>query len=161
MTLKAALVDPHCQMFIRAFFTYMWEYDADRPREYKRLLYVVLEGAHDESAIIEVDDSGCPGLSSAIPSVTDGTMAFVHHTDATQFLRDKMSEFFVKNSPLTDSVVFQRKMKDIGDVQLTATLSRLAAGLPLYKVLSRLCAHPCVCRRVSLRVGVSGTTEAL
>jgi hypothetical protein len=121
-------------MFLRSFFNYMWDYDSSRHITDRRLLYMVLEGDHSEAAIIEVDDSGCPGLSSAIPSESEGAMAFVHHTDATQFLRDQMSAFFVLNSPLTDPATFQATMKQIGDVQLSATLNRLAKGLPLYKV---------------------------
>ncbi len=35
------------QMFIRAFFKYLWEYDADRLPENRKLLYVVLTGSHE------------------------------------------------------------------------------------------------------------------
>ncbi len=128
-------------MFIRAFFTYMWDYDVGRPPEAQKLLYVVLEGDHDESAVLEVDDSGCPGLSSAIPFESEGAKAFVHHTDATEFLRDQMSAFFVYNSPLTDPVAFKAEMKALGDVQLTTTLMRLASGLPVYKVGRHISTH--------------------
>ena len=126
-------------MFIRTFFNYMWSFDTLRPPLEKKLLYIVLEGEHNETAVLEVDDSGCPGLSSAVPSVSDGAMAFVHHTDATEFLRGQMTTFFMTNTALNDSAAFLAEMKTVGTQQLTATLTRLASGLPLYKVCETLC----------------------
>ena len=122
------------QMFLRAYFRYMWDFDTPRTAENRKLLYVILEGEHNESAVLQVDDTGCPGLSSAIPGVTDDAMAFVHHADATTFLRDQMSNFFVSNTPMNDTPTFLQTMRSVGDVQLIATLSRLAGGLPMYKV---------------------------
>ena len=84
--------------------------------------------------MLEVDDTGCPGLAAAIPFESDGTMTFVHHADATQYLRDQMSSFFIDNSLLTDAVEFEGLMKSLGDAQLMATLGRLAGGLPMYRV---------------------------
>jgi hypothetical protein len=42
------------QMFIRAFFSYMWTFDLRRTKENKKLMYVVLQGEHEESAVVEV-----------------------------------------------------------------------------------------------------------
>lgn len=42
---------PAEQLFLTAFFKYMWEYDAGRAPADRKLLYIVLEGAHNESAV--------------------------------------------------------------------------------------------------------------
>jgi hypothetical protein len=49
----------------------------------------------------------------------------------------------VTNSPLTDDAEFKRTMKSIGDVQLQATLLRLAKGLPVFQVRCRSTALEC------------------
>jgi hypothetical protein len=84
--------------FLTAFFQYMWLEDAERSKEDKKLLYVVLQGDHQEVAVIEVHDFGCPGLAAAVASETEKNEFFVHHQAATEFLRKDLAHFFVKVS---------------------------------------------------------------
>ena len=65
----------------------------------------MLQGDHDEAAVLEVTGSGCPGLAAAIPSVTQGAMAFVHHAQATAFLRARVAELMAKVSSAHDGTL--------------------------------------------------------
>ena len=126
--------------FFDAFFNYMWLEDFSRDALNKKLLYVTLQGSHSEQGVLEIDNDGCPGMAAAIPSASNAGSFFVHHTQATDFLRLSMSTFFVASLPSYftlpsfDILDFQSSMNALGASQLNLTASKLAAGLPLITV---------------------------
>ena len=72
-------------------------------------------------------DDGCPGMAAAVASASSFGNYFIHHTEATSFLRERLSSFFLTSFPtsfpagVTDSVRFKQQMDNLGDLQLTGT----------------------------------------
>ncbi|PRP75325.1 hypothetical protein PROFUN_05636 [Planoprotostelium fungivorum] len=143
--LKAIVNDPVTSMtpgnlttwFMTAFFQYMWNQDAVRLAEDKKLKYVVLEGNHKETAVIEIYKTGCPGLAPAVASDTEENSFFVHHAAATKVLRESLAEFMIRKYPISLNLTvenFLDQSEAIGGIQLQNTLAKLAKGLPFYSV---------------------------
>lgn len=72
----------------------------------------------------------------AVRAQTDAEQFFVHHGDATGVLRKGYAAFFKRLFPtqIPSEAAFQAKMDEVYGVQLGNTLTRLAAGLPIYSV---------------------------
>lgn len=102
---------------------------------------VVLGGGHREGAVINVRLSDEVWPFTRVPLVSPAwgaTQIFVNHPDVVTFLRRQVAAFLVRR-PETglqrgDLEALCAKVAELGAQQLSATLARLAAGLPVYDV---------------------------
>lgn len=139
--LRSMLIDPEDFLvrkelpsdLLRAVFRHMWRAPED-------VEWVVLEGEHEERAVVIVSlDREVHAYTKvpAVPPSLDGRQAFVAHPQVTAYLREENASFLLERSPALAHRVhrgdFVRRMRRIADVQLEATLSRLANGLPVYE----------------------------
>lgn len=139
--LRSMLVDPDDFLVrdrlpsevLRAVFRHMWRSPED-------VEWVVLRGAHREQAVVIVSlDHEVHAYTKvpAVPPSLEGRQTFVAHPQVTAYLREENASFLLERSPSLAVRVpradFVRRMRRIADVQLEATLSRLARGLPVYE----------------------------
>lgn len=115
---------------LRAFFAAMWRGEPDP-------VFVVLDGAHDERAVVTFE---APDLLDPTTSLTPSCperfahQAFVYHAAAVRFTRRRAARWLVErvrgrpDTALTEALV--RATHALGDHQLAVTLAALAPGLP-------------------------------
>lgn len=103
--------------------------------------WVVLSGEHHERAVVVVRLEGEVRPYTKVPAIAPASalgQAFVAHPQVTAYLREQNAHFLLEQLPsLRRRVPVERlsaAMRELADVQLDATLSRLAAGLPRYEV---------------------------
>lgn len=120
--------------FLRAFFRLRWAGEAD-------VDYVILAGDHQESAVVVVrlEDQVWP--FSRVPLIRPAGVIqiFVDHPQVVSFLRRQTAGHFALQ-PITGLLpgdherLFER-IEELAASQLSATLGRLAQGLPLFEAL--------------------------
>ncbi len=118
---------------LTAYFRRLWSADG-------RLEFVVLEGGHAESAIVEVDMGGPVHAYSNIPLVSPrvgATEVFVVHPQVSAFIRRENAAFLLESVPSlmasgVDEAAFLNAQHALAQQQLTETLNRLAPGLPVF-----------------------------
>ena len=122
--------------FMRAFYTGLWEGAPDHA-------WVVLGGAHAEGAVVNVTVEGGLGPFSEVPMIAPsigGVQMFVNHPQVVDYLRDQNARFLARrvNHLLPEEELSEEtltaEIKELGGTQAGATLSALAAGLPVFTV---------------------------
>lgn len=116
--------------FMRIFFNALWQG--------KPLDYVVLEGSHQEGAVVNITINGDIQRQTPIPTITPqvgSKQMFVNHPQAAAFLRQELASGI---DSLTSCKVgpqaFFEAMADLASQQLGHTLQALAKGLPVFEV---------------------------
>ncbi|CAN5813008.1 hypothetical protein BH23GEM11_BH23GEM11_07730 [soil metagenome] len=112
---------------LRAFFQALWDGD-------EAMVFEVLPGDHHEEAVVQVhaDD---PELLVACPHY--GAMElFVHHPDAVGWIQGLQAHFAAEGGWVLPEQIprLLAVQKQLGSLQLQATLERLAPGLPVFEV---------------------------
>jgi rhodanese-related sulfurtransferase len=137
--LRFVMTDPHYRVrpelvrsFLRAFHQARW---AGSPE----VEWVVLGGDHVEGAVLLVQVEGDLHAFTRIPLVSpqvDGLQLFVSHPQVTAYLRRETASFLVRCGlvPADQEGALLDALQALGDQHLGATLARLAAGLPLYRL---------------------------
>ncbi len=102
---------------------------------------VVLPGGHPEGAVLDVRVEG--GVSAwtpvpLVPARCAGTQTFVSHPEVVAVLRRELVSFLVSAADLTGVGPSRQSalagvVDELGARQMGATLSRLAAGLPIFR----------------------------
>ncbi|MBV1857131.1 MAG: rhodanese-like domain-containing protein, partial [Nannocystaceae bacterium] len=116
-----------------AYFRRLWSPDA-------RLEFVVLEGGHAESAVVEVDMGGPVHAYSSIPLVSPRvgeTEVFVVHPQVSAFIRRENAAFLLEAVPSlmaagVDEPAFLAAQRALAQQQLNETTHRLAPDLPVF-----------------------------
>lgn len=101
---------------------------------------VSLSGGHEESGVLLVESREPLHPYTRIPLVSprvEGEQLFVHHPQITAFQRAQIDAFFVGH-PLLPGLAGKLEAlslahAELGSRQLEITLSRLAAGLPIFR----------------------------
>lgn len=121
--------------FLTAFHELRWEGAPE-------LEFVILGGDHVEGAVVEVVVDAELHSYTRIPLVSpqvDGLQMFVAHPQVTAHLRNEAASFLCEQDVVPaarrDELVEAIAAK--GDRQLGATLSRLAKGLPVFRITFR------------------------
>ena len=114
---------------IRAIYRALWEG--------KDIEFVVLEGGHNEGAVVNIMlDGEEVRAETKIPTISPsvkGVQVFVNHPQATSFMRQEILGHMAKITGLElDLDKFEKQIREIGNKQLTATIGYLAEGLPIY-----------------------------
>lgn len=120
---------------LRGFWTTRWK-GAPEPE------YVVLGGSHGEGAVVNVTLDESLWTFSKVPLLSpsvDGLQMFVNHPQVAKQLRSHVSEFLLRVEDLLPAVPSNRNalvetVYALGQKHLEATLSVLAAGLPMFEV---------------------------
>lgn len=107
--------------------------------------YVVLTGAHQEAAVLNVVMDEELWAFSRVPLVSpnvDGHQLFVNHPQVATYLRQHVCEFLLRVEDLLPVVPASRKklvetVHALSQQHLEATLGQLAKGLPVYEVRFR------------------------
>ncbi|MBL8921320.1 MAG: rhodanese-like domain-containing protein [Myxococcaceae bacterium] len=123
------------QQVMHGFWTTRWK-GAPEPE------YVVLGGGHAEGAVVNVTLDESLWTFSKVPLLSpnvDGLQMFVNHPQVAQQLRAHVAEFLLRVEGLLPVVPRDRgalieTVGRLGQQHLTATLSVLAAGLPVFEV---------------------------
>ncbi len=116
-----------------AYFQRLWAAEG-------RLEFVVLQGDHAESAIVEVDMGGPVHAFSTIPLVSPRvgeTEVFVVHPQVSAFIRRENAAFLLEAVPSlmasgVDEQAFLASQHALAHQQLTETIRRLAPRLPSF-----------------------------
>jgi hypothetical protein len=113
---------------IRSFFRRLWTGDP-------RLVLDILEGEHEEVAVVQVRTEGAPGLVTACPHF-GATDLFVHHPEAVARLHALHAAFLARSGRIPAERVPKvlRFQEDLGVRHVETTLGRLAPGLPVFDV---------------------------
>jgi len=116
--------------FMRTFFRGLWN---GAPVD-----YVVLEGDHQEGAVVNIVVADEINPETMIPTITpqvNGKQMFVNHPQAASFLRRELSVGIDALIPVkVDADEFFTAMGQLAQQQLGHTLQALAKGLPLFEV---------------------------
>eukprot|EP00741_Cyanophora_paradoxa_P001282 tig00000475_g1239.t1 len=131
---------------VRSFTRALW---ADASRGAGRFVLEVLDGDHNEGAVILVKSAGCKGSSAEVaphqgalapgskPAIGDGE-AFIFHYADVPTLREFNAKFFANDvRPLTalSAVAYADVVADINGIfapGLNYTVQKLASTLPMY-----------------------------
>jgi hypothetical protein len=115
--------------FLKTFFQSLW---AGGPVE-----YVVLEGDHQEGAVVNVVLAGEVNGETPIPTITPqvrGQQMFVNHPQAASFLRWELAIGIDQLTPVTvEPTSFHHAIGELANRQLGHTLQALAKGLPIFE----------------------------
>lgn len=119
---------------LEAFFELLWR-DED-------LQYVVLDGDHEEQALVTIDVEGASHPTASIPSLCASEElppVFVQHRAARRFLLERSVEFvatLVEELAIVtpDWRAFRQEVATLAEAQLDRTASILMSGLPRYEV---------------------------
>lgn len=137
--LRFAMTDPSygvrpalAQAFLRAFHELRW---AGAPE----LEWVVLGGEHVEAAVASVVFGGALHSYTRVPLVSPmvaGAQMFVNHPQVTAFLRAELASHLVESGvcPGDAAAELLPTLERLGGLQAHGTLTRLAAGLPVYEI---------------------------
>lgn len=117
--------------FLEAFHRLRW---SGAPE----LEWIVLGGAHAEGAVANVTVEGTLHSYTRIPLVSPnvgGVQMFVNHPQVTAFLRRELAAFLC-DARLADvsEAAIAAGIEELGSVQVTETLHRLAKGLPAFEI---------------------------
>lgn len=122
------------EAFLRAYHLERWQ-SAPEPS------FVTLGGGHAEGAVVLVELAQEPRPFSYIPLVSpaaEGSQMFVDHPQVISLLRRQWAQFLVSRGELGltagDEEGLFNAIQELGARQLKATLSKLAAGLPMYRI---------------------------
>lgn len=125
------------QIVIKSYFDRLW---AGNPH----LRYVVLEGEHQEGAVVNVmlkDDEVHPftAIPMIEPDIRD-TEIFVNHPQVTRWLRSERVRFLLGSDPWLathdiDPDGFVKAVNELGDLHLNLTVTALAPTLPVFSVM--------------------------
>ena len=115
--------------FMRIFFKSLWQ---GKPLE-----YVVLEGDHQEGAVVNITITGDVHRDTPIPTITPqvgGKQMFVNHPQAAGFLRMELANGIDQLTPYKiDVQAYFEAMGELANQQLGHTLQALAKGLPVFE----------------------------
>ena len=119
--------------FLRAYFRRWWEGAPE-------LAPTLLPGDHEEAAVINIRIEGTLCGPTPIPLVSpasDGRQMFINHPDVSAFLRASFIRFHLSGYgalvvPADREEGLRQAYAELGQRQLVATVSHLAAGLPVY-----------------------------
>ncbi len=137
--LRFAMTDPSygvrpelAQAFLRAFHELRW---AGAPE----LEWVVLGGEHVEAAVASVVITGALHSYTRVPLVSPmvaGAQMFVNHPQVTAFLRAELATHLVESGvcPPDAARDLLPTLERLGGIQANGTLTRLAAGLPVFEI---------------------------
>ncbi len=109
------------------------------------LEWVVLGGAHTEGAVVNITVEGSLHSYTRVPLVSPnvgGVQMFVNHPQVTSFLRRELASALCESR--ASSIGEERltaAIEELGGVQATQTLGRLAKGLPLFEIRFDLAGH--------------------
>jgi len=110
------------------------------------LSFAVLEGEHEESAVVRVWLDQPIHAYTRVPTFPaasgESTAFFVAHPEVSAFLRRELGSFLVENATelglrAPDVVPFQHELEALADRQVAATLRHLAREVPVYDVHMR------------------------
>jgi len=104
--------------------------------------YVVLGGSHGEGAVVNVTLDEDLWTFSRVPLLSpnvDGVQMFVNHPQVARQLRSHVAEFLLRSESLLPAVPAKKQtlvdaVHELGQQHLVATVSVLAAGLPIFEV---------------------------
>lgn len=137
--LRFAMTDPGygvrpelAEAFLKAFHQLRW---AGAPE----LEWVVLGGEHVEAAVASVVVTGALHSYTRIPLVSPmvaGAQMFVNHPQVTAYLRAELATHLTESGVCPGDVAHALlpTLERLGAAQAGATLSRLAAGLPVFEI---------------------------
>ncbi|MGM0575416.1 MAG: hypothetical protein ACQEXJ_06770 [Myxococcota bacterium] len=117
---------------LRAIFVRLWEGQPD-------VRFVVLEGVHEEEAVVVVDEDESAEPETAAPVLEPGEGApsvFMLHRPAVRHVRDVGARWLpdvlrrLHPGERLDAEALRGRVDDLGARQIEATVSRLAAHLP-------------------------------
>ncbi len=122
--------------FLRAYFRRWWEGAPE-------LNPTLLPGVHEEAAVINIRIEGTLCGPTPIPLVSpasDGRQMFINHPDVSAFMRAAFIRFHLSGYgalavPADREEALRHAYTELGQRQLVATVSHLAAGLPVYDVV--------------------------
>lgn len=114
---------------MQAFYRALWRGED--------LAFVVLDGHHDEQAVVNVTVTGDHvDVDTHIPTIAPrafGGQMFINHPQAIGFLRDHNVRDAARITGRTiDATRVRAAIDEIATAQLGLTLSALASGLPIY-----------------------------
>jgi rhodanese-related sulfurtransferase len=117
---------------LRAVLRRLWQGDA--------IDFVILEGEHHETAVVNVRVDHAVHVFTRIPAVSPhagGEELFVNHPEVSAWLREQNATFLFEVEPfLRDHpehrAEYLRALDEMGAAQLDATLRHLARSLPVY-----------------------------
>jgi len=121
------------EAFFRAFFRRLWRGD-------ERLEYVVLEGEHEEGAVVNITLGRDVHPYTEIPMVApkhQGQEMFVNHPQVASFIRRQNATFLLEKLPLADGAddeAFLEALNALAQRQLESTVRYLADELPVFEV---------------------------
>lgn len=120
------------QSVLRAYFRRLWDGDG-------RLVFDVLEGAHDEKAVVTVHVEEGSDVALAAPRYAD-TDVFVYHPEAAHYFQRKNAAFLARREVIDEDGTsrFEEVQKAIAGEQLAATLRHLAPTLPVFEATFRV-----------------------
>jgi rhodanese-related sulfurtransferase len=121
---------------LRSFYRARWDGSLDTE-------YTVLPGGHEEGAVVNVRVDEALRSFTQVPLISPtagGTQMFVNHPQVSENLRRDLAHFLVRQGDAVDveEKHFEALVTEMGTLaglQLTATLERLAKGLPIYDVV--------------------------
>lgn len=122
---------------LRAAFRRGWE----RPES---LRFVVLEGEHEEAAVVRVRLEHEVHAYTRVPMFAPharGVELFVAHPDVSRYVRHENGAFLLEHADELvpagrelDDATYVRALDELAERQVSATLGHLAAELPVYEV---------------------------
>ncbi len=121
---------------LRSFYRARWGGSVDAE-------YTVLPGGHEEGAVLNVRVDEELRSFTPVPLVSPtagGSQMFVNHPQVSENLRRDLAHFLVRQSDAIEVSQphfepLMAEMSKLAELQLAATLSRLAKGLPVYDVV--------------------------
>ena len=121
---------------LRAFYRGRWEGSLDAE-------FTVLPGGHEEGAVVNIRLAEDLRSFTQVPLVSPtagGTQMFVNHPQVSENLRRDLAYFLIRQGDAihVEPMHFEplvAEMSRLAGLQLTATLSWLAKGLPIYDVV--------------------------
>lgn len=132
--IRPALVEA----FLRAYYGMRWQGVTE-------LDLVMLGGGHQEGAVVNIRTQQGVWAFSRVPLISPAcgaTQMFVNHPQVADFLREQVARFFTTHAELLpvgeqEYGMLRKDMRRLADLQLGATLSVLARGLPIFDVVFR------------------------
>eukprot|EP00823_Brevimastigomonas_motovehiculus_P008370 TRINITY_DN765_c0_g1_i1.p1 TRINITY_DN765_c0_g1~~TRINITY_DN765_c0_g1_i1.p1 ORF type:complete len:360 (+),score=114.20 TRINITY_DN765_c0_g1_i1:83-1162(+) len=100
-----------------------------------RMEFEVLTGNHIEK-LVNIVTGSAKKVRKMIPCLDRKLSSFVYHPDAVASRRKTLAAFFAKQSfkSTVNEESLLKKIVEIGEQQLKATLGHLAKGLPVYEI---------------------------
>jgi hypothetical protein len=121
------------EMFLRAFMQLSWNGAVEAE-------FTVLAGGHEERGVLRVFLADPIEPFTQVPLVSpscEGTQMFVCHPQIMSYLRTQLVRFAQLQAalvPKIDGDALRNTVEEMANAQMTATLQRLAKGLPMFDV---------------------------